>query len=52
MLNQIISSSIIVIYPATDSCNIILTADGYVEFGNSDNSELWNILGGNPKILW
>ena len=38
-----------VIYPATDSCNAILTADGYTEFGSSDNSELWNILGWNPE---
>ena len=44
--------SVGVIYPATDSCNVILTADGYVEFGNSDNSELWDILGWNPKDLW
>lgn len=44
--------SVGVIYPATDSCNVILTADGYVEFGNSDNSELWNILGWDPKDLW
>lgn len=44
--------SVGVIYPATDSCNAILTADGYVEFGNSDNSQLWNILGWNPEDLW
>lgn len=44
--------SVGVIYPATDSCNVILTADGYAEFGNSDNSELWNIFGWSPKILW
>ena len=44
--------SVGVIYPATDSCNSILTADGYVEFGNSDNSQLWNILGWNPENLW
>lgn len=44
--------SVGVIYPATDSCNAILTADGYVEFGNSDNSQLWNILGWNSEDLW
>ncbi|MCH5268935.1 MAG: M56 family metallopeptidase [Lachnospiraceae bacterium] len=46
-----------VIYPATDSCNVIGTADGYVEFGDSDNSKsghskLWDLLGWNPRDLW
>lgn len=40
-----------VIYPATDSCNSLLTADGYVEFGTSDNSRFWKLLGWDPRDL-
>lgn len=40
-----------IIYPATDSCNALLIADGYVEFGNSDNSKFWELLGWDPNDL-
>lgn len=40
-----------VIYPATDGYSVILTADGYVQYGNSDDSELWNILGWSSEML-
>ena len=40
-----------VIYPATDSSNAILTADGFIGFDSYDNSELWDILGWDSEIL-
>lgn len=43
--------SVGMIYPATDSCNILLTSDGYVKYGDSDNSEFWKLLGWEPERL-
>lgn len=34
-----------VIYPATDSCNIIKTAGSYFKLSDSDNKEFWKLLG-------
>lgn len=40
------------IYPATDSCNVILTQDGYYEYKTSEVGELWQLLGWDPQELW
>lgn len=39
------------IYPATDSCTIFLTGDGYSDFGGTDNSEFWDLFGWNPNEI-
>lgn len=39
-----------VIYPATDSCNVVMTGDGCFALSNSTtNEEFWNLLGWNPE---
>lgn len=40
-----------VIYPATDSCNIILTQDGYFQLSSANNSKFWKLLGWDPEVF-